>query len=360
MWDLAVREEDYKSVDAMLQRYPAKAPLSKRILPAIARRDAAMTASLREELRSLDARQSQIAARYVATFLEDAGTAEELARLDLQPRRNAAIRLGAQTFLAWLEIARGRWTAASSAFDEAARMDGGSEVLTDRAIAAVLPFMEVPHPDLQRIRQDIEAWQPASEVVRGSVGLGPALRPHLRLYILGLLSSRLGESERAARYAQELARLAAPEQARNVILGLVGTVRADVALRAGRAADALTLLRPANGEVPLELVFVKPFVNVSEFTQEHARYLRAEALLSLGRNEEARRWLETSFQGSPSELVYLAPTHFRLGQIHERQGDRARASVHYQRFVRLWRDSDPVLQSRVKEAEAALNRAGPR
>ena len=40
MWDLAVREEDYKAVDAMLQRYSG-APLSFRALPLFARHDSA-------------------------------------------------------------------------------------------------------------------------------------------------------------------------------------------------------------------------------------------------------------------------------------------------------------------------------
>ncbi|MEO5568438.1 MAG: hypothetical protein ABIR92_08100, partial [Gemmatimonadaceae bacterium] len=135
MWDLAVREDDYKAVDSMLARYAA-APLSYRIVPAYARRDSASIARLRNEARALDARQSQIAARYVATFLENMPAAEELARLDLQPRRNAAIRLGAQTFLAWLEVARGSWSRAKLAFAEAERMDGGGVTRQERALAA--------------------------------------------------------------------------------------------------------------------------------------------------------------------------------------------------------------------------------
>jgi tetratricopeptide (TPR) repeat protein len=143
-----------------------------------------------------------------------------------------------------------------------------------------------------------------------------------------------------------------------VVQGLAATVRADIALQGGHAAEALTSLQAANGEVPLELVMVRPFVNVREYTQEHARYLRAEALLALGRKEEARRWLETSFQGSPSELVYLAPAHFRLGRIEEDRADRARAIAHYRSVIKLWRESDPPLQVHVKAAQAALQRLG--
>lgn len=362
MWDLAVREEDYEAVDAMLARYPrAPAPLSYRTVPVYARRDTAAMQRLREEARNLDARQSQIAARYVATFLEDFDAAEELARLDLQARRNAGIRLDAQRFLAWLEVARGRWSAAAAAFDAAARMEGGHVVRTDRAIAATLPFLEVPAAELRAIGRDMESWQPAAEdAPAGAPGahgaLAPALRPHLRLYLLGLVSARLGEEDRALRHAAELERLPAPEPARAVVASLAATIRGDVALRAGRASQALRLLGRANGEVPLELVFVRPFVNVREYTQEHARFLRAEALLAAGRQDEARRWLETSFQGSPSEMVYLAPVHERLARIHDERGDSSRAAKHYRSFTKLWSECDASLQPRVKQAQAALAR----
>ena len=120
--------------------------------------------------------------------------------------------------------------------------------------------------------------------------------------------------------------------------GLVATVRADVAMRRGRPAEALQLLSRANGNVPLELVQVRPFVNSREYTQEAARFLRAEALLALGRTDEARRWLETSFQGSPFEMAYLAPIHQRLARIYDQRGDSARGAAHRRKFEKLWLD----------------------
>ena len=141
---------------------------------------------------------------------------------------------------------------------------------------------------------------------------------------------------------------------------LAGTVRADVAMRANNAAEALAQLNAANGEVPLELVTVRPFVNVREYSQEHSRWLRANALISVGRNDEARRWLETSFQGSPLEFVYLAPVSARLARMEDIRGDRTRAIDHYTRFIKLWRASDPPLQTQIKASQSALRRLGSR
>src|SRR5687768_10791162 len=195
MWDLAVREDDYAAVDSMLSRFRG-APLSYRIPPAHARGDSAAIRQLHDEARALDARQSQIAARFVATYLGDLATAASLARFDLQPRRNAAIRLGAQGFLAWLELARGNWSGAESAFRVAEKMEGGHSVLLERALAATLSFVNVPSRDVASTRAELAAWHPAAAPATGGTLL-TALEPQLRLYLLGLLASRLGEHDTA-------------------------------------------------------------------------------------------------------------------------------------------------------------------
>jgi tetratricopeptide (TPR) repeat protein len=354
MWDLAVREEDYDAVDAMLSRY-ARAPLSMRLLPVFARADSAARARFITEATNSDSRQSQISARYVATFLEDFAAAESLARLDLAARRRPPIRLGAQLFLAWLELARGRWSAGNAAFENAKRMEGATGVELERAIAATMPFLEVPKGDLGNIRVEVERADPNPGGGGGTGGLASSLRSHLRLYLLSVLSSRLGDDQAAARYAAELEALPAVPDAGTVGRDLARTARADLALRNGRPAEALALLEPVQGEVPLELVYYKVFATVREFGQEHARYLRAEALMALRRYDEARRWYRTAFQGSPAEMVYLAPGHLRQAQIYEARGERDQAAAHYQRFVKLWADSDPALRSRVSEAHGKLS-----
>ena len=349
-----MREEDYDAVDGMLSRY-AKAPLSMRLLPVFARGDSGARARFVAEATNSDSRQSQISARYVATFLEDFAAAESLARLDLAERRRPPIRLGAQLFLAWLELARGRWSAANAAFESAKRMEGASGVELERAMAATLPFLQVPIADLGHIRTELERFDAtAGSAMPG--GLAATLRPHLRLYLLSLLSSRMGDDQNAARYAGELEALPAPAEVAAVTRALVQTARADVALRNGKATEALALLERVQGDVPLELVYLKVFTTVREFGQEHARYLRAEALMELRRYDDALRWYQTSFQGSPAELVYLAPSHLREGQIFEARGEREKAATHYRRFLTLWGDSDTPLRDVVTDARDRLSK----
>jgi tetratricopeptide (TPR) repeat protein len=51
----------------------------------------------------------------------------------------------------------------------------------------------------------------------------------------------------------------------------------------------------------------------------------------------------------------LAPGLLRVAQIYDDKGDVVRAVNYYSRFVELWKDADPDLQPRVKEAQARIN-----
>ena len=351
MWDLAVREDDYEDAAAMVSRMKSP-PLSMQLMLTFARGDSSARAAIVEQARGHDSRQSQIAARYVATFLQDFAAAETLARLDLQERRRPPSRVGAQNFLAWLELARGRWSTAKAAFDVAQKLEEAPSFLTQRALAASLPFLVVPQSDLASIRAEVAAWS-AAVPQEPNAGLAAQLQPHLRLYLLGLLSSKLGDYPGADRYVMELERTPAPPDARAVVRGLAVTVRADAAARKGQTGPTL----PADhGAIPLELVSVPLFANAREFTLEHARYLRALQLRANGQHGEALQWLDASFQGSPSEVVYLAPVHLLRGQIYEQLGDREKALEHYRRFVSLWRNCDAAMQPQLKEAQATISR----
>src|SRR3990172_7666328 len=262
MWDLAVREADYAAAEDMLRRFQAPprlqmAPLSMRILQTFARGDSAARARILAEATVADNRQSQIGARFLATYLEDLAAARRVAQLDLAPRRRPAIRAGAQESLAWLELAAGRWSTAAAEFAAAGQMDGAAGVIrVSRALAVTLPFLAVPRADLEAVRADLERWRPESDAPWESPGLPVPLRPHLRLYLLGLLHTRLGDDAAALRSAAALDSLATPPEAGPTVHGLAQTIRADVAWRNRRAEEALDLLTPVRGEIPLELVSV--------------------------------------------------------------------------------------------------------
>lgn len=354
MWDLAVREQDYPSAQSMLQRYRGVPPWSNRTLLAFVQGDSGARASLLEEAKAAENRQVQIAARFVATYLGDLTSAEELTRLELAWRRQPAIRQGTQLLLGWLEVGRGRWSSARPAF-LAAELEGAAAGKVHRALAASLPFLEVPRSELLAVRAEIEAWIPVRDPEERTA-TATALRPHLRLYLLGLLSSRLHQPAEAQRYSLQLERLPVPPGSAGVVRGLAQTIRSDLAWQAGNPGGALAALGEVTPEIPLELVSVPAYIIAREYTLEHARYLRAAALAALGRDSEALRWLGQGLRGAPNEFAFLAPLSRLLGEIQERAGNRAAAIEHYERLVRLWQNGDPPQRAVATEISGRLRR----
>jgi tetratricopeptide (TPR) repeat protein len=358
MWTLAVREDDYPTADSLMRRKFAadKVPLGHRAMLAIVRRDSAAHEHMLGEATK-QASGHPFAPEWIALYLNDFARAAEFAQAALGSPRSSAVRDSVHQFLALLALAEGRWGAAKVEFALAERGIPSAKRL--RALAASWRFIPVPTAELVALRAELSQWDPSADAPESTPDLASALHPQLRLYLLGLLSSRLGDDAEALRHVADLERMDRPPEAAKLVRDLTQTVQADVALRRGRPADALKLLEPVRGEGPLELL-ARPF-----YSEEISRYLRAEALYQLGRDEEALRWLRNGFQETPLELVLLAPAHFRQAELYERLGDRKQAADHYSRFIQLWRRCDPELRPSVDKAKARLAslmgepRAGP-
>lgn len=71
------------------------------------------------------------------------------------------------------------------------------------------------------------------------------------------------------------------------------------------------------------------------------------------------RYVETPYWGRLGlDDNYLPATLERLAQLHEAQGNAARAREYYLRFAALWADADPEFQPRVRAALGAVERVG--
>ena len=347
MWDLAVREEDYAEADSLLRRKftPDKVPLGHRALLASIRKDSLALRRLLDEMKNQVSGYPQ-APEVLALYLNDFTAASDFAQAALASPRPRATRESVHQILALLALAQGRWTAAKPEFALAERTIPSAKPL--RMLSATLPFLVVPGSELGALQAEVVAWDPRAEAPEPTPGLASALRPQIRLYLLALLSARRGDEAQALQHAADLERIARPAEAGAVVQDLVRTIRADVALRRGRPAEVLQILEPVKGEAPPELLAV-PF-----FSGEVSRYLRAEAFYQLGRNEEALRWFSHGFEGTPNELVYLAPAHLRRAELYERLGDRKQALEHYSRFIQAWNSCDPELRPRLAEAKARI------
>lgn len=218
-----------------------------------------------------------------------------------------------------------------------------------RAMLAVPPFFGASRDALQAASTTVSTFDPDA---RPAAGPPLPLEPQVRLYLLGLLASRLDEPQEALRRAAEVEAAPVSAEYRYGVRSLAATIRADVALSAGHASEALKHLEIVRGTVPLELGGA-----FSPFMEEHARFLRAEALVALGRDDEALSWYENGFSApTPIAFLYHAQAARRLAEIYERKGERAKAIEQYSRFVRMWARCDAPLRPLVVDARARLAR----
>jgi tetratricopeptide (TPR) repeat protein/aminoglycoside phosphotransferase (APT) family kinase protein len=69
-----------------------------------------------------------------------------------------------------------------------------------------------------------------------------------------------------------------------------------------------------------------------------------------------QRWADAGENlWEPGIYYHWAPlVYFRLGELYEAKGERAKAKDYYGRFTELWREADPEFQPKVKEAKQRL------
>jgi hypothetical protein len=345
MMNLAVREDDIARAESLVTRVGKD--YADSAMFAVAHGDSATVGRLLAEARdSTSVGEVMSAAWQVGDWLQQPAVAERFARAAAaRPERRSRTSFT----LAENLIEQGKWAAADSAYriSMATATDNWPRVA--HAIMATLPFLAVPRAELTALQADLTALAPTPPGAPATSPISTRL-PELRLYALGLLASRLGESDAALRAAAELESASAKDEDQTVTRVLAAVVRADAALAARRPADALRTLEAARGEVPLDLS------GASVYSEDYARFLRAEALLALGRDDEALRWLENGFDHTADESMFRAPVSLRLGDVYERKGQRQRAIDEYARFVRYWAACDDRLRPAVGDARARLAR----
>jgi len=288
----------------------------------------------------------------VAWVSGDLPAGRRLWRLITEPHRSRGFRMMAHVTLAKFELSGGQWAAVRTELEALGALDPGA-ALEHHAYYALTRFLKPARSELTALRDSLQRWNPSSarEEGDGLIAIHRSAHPYLRLYLLGMLSARLGEPAAALGYAAELER-ADRSSPLGAFAGDQGQfVRAEVAWQGGRREEALKLLdqarywstdsrRPGNGDSPF-------------FIQLHERFARAELLYELGRYEDALPWYRAlSYQ----DFLYTGLAHLRLAQIYERRGPWWKAFEHYSRFLELWRDSDPALQPLAQQARDALAR----
>jgi tetratricopeptide (TPR) repeat protein/TolB-like protein len=128
--------------------------------------------------------------------------------------------------------------------------------------------------------------------------------------------------------------------------GALAEARANVALAEGRAAEAIPLFREAD--------------------RTYASCLRcamvnfARAFDLDGQRDSAIAYFQRYVNSPAGDMFldqdWLAGSYKRLGELYEAAGDLPKAVTNLEKFVELWKDADPELQPKVRDARERLTR----
>ena len=344
---LAWLRGDRQGVDSLIRRTAAatrdSAVLGLRAFRAFALGDRPGRNQATRELIAQPGLVPATIALEAAVFVDDLAGSERFARLLVSGTHSCELRGLGRRMLAQAQLARGRPGSARARLATPTPCDAAAS-LELRSLYAALPFVPVRPRELKAVLRALKEWEAPAARDRWEEESGWPAPETVRLYGLGLVSLRLGDSLQAHNAAIALARRVDSSAAGEVAWSFSRSLRARLALARGHRAEALAYLEAARwersaGRSPAEA---------------SDRFLRAELLLQLGRVDEAIGWYRSIAERSSYELVYLAPSQFRLGQIYDRRGDRARAVGYYRRFRELWRNPEPEVRGMLVQADRRL------
>ncbi len=284
--------------------------LSLRALRAWLRHDTVEQEAVADELQRARAVTVAVAFSDVALYSNDFAGAAMLARHFIQAARSPAMRALCHLLLANLALAAGNRAGAWAELERAEALDH-AHALETRGLFAALPFVTLPAGELERVRDALLAWDADAVAPSGFLvfAMHNALHPHLRRYLLALLEVRLGNLAAADGHAAALAALPVPPGS-TLPEQLLGGATARIAWARGEPAAALAILEAEHSEAWFQLTVASPF-----HSQAFERFMRAELLRELGREEAAAGWYRGMAERSPYELVYRAPAAERLAGI---------------------------------------------
>ncbi len=284
---------------------------------------------------------------------EQPAAIDTLAGMLTTPDRPEEVRAAALALQADARAMQGRLRAARRAVARIAPLDSAAYWMGSARLAG-LPFVpekERRASEGKKVMEGLEAWA-AGEVPKRLLRaffLRPReLYPAGRLYHLGLLRARSGEVDGVLQAARELDSADPPFFAPSGPSDLARSVRASVDRRQGRPTQALRHLEAMEHRVDAFVIQGRLYSVARE------RFVRAELLAEMGRPKEALRWYRTLNGVAYGDLPYIAPAHFGRARVLETLGRPREAAKAYRQVLDLWKEADPVLQSKVEEARQRL------
>jgi serine/threonine-protein kinase len=366
---IAALDRDLAGFDSLLGRIQALQVASQGAFRAGARAQELELLVLRsfirgdraEEERSLGALDSAsdiaqlIALFNVAAYGPGPTAGLRVADVLTSSRHSTMTRALGHVMKSYFELGRGRRRAMLAqldtveGLDRATAAEHGAHLLTTIDLEAGRPLLEATRAELGRIDPTrVPAAPPGSNAY--FTAHDGVHRP-IKTFLDGMLAVNLDQRAEALRRLAELEAIEGGGDEALLARTLAPSLRATMAYREGRAAEALAALERLPPPAFFSRAAGSPF-----FAETRERFLRAVLLDTLGRGDEALQWYASLERGSQFDTAYLGPSYLRRARLYERLGRPNDAVRYYRRFVELWHDADPDLQPMVREAEAALGR----
>jgi len=329
-----------------LARYrDAERTIEMRILLASRRHDPEERRAIAREAVGSDVIVITSLIQAAVTYAQDLDLSRALTSSVLRMRipRDTVFFRAAAIMAGDIELVAGRWSR-RAAFDLLGGSLDENWLLESRALLAACRAVPVSRAYIAALRDTIAARRPYRAMPRpGTAATQPLPSVELQAYLTGLLSARLGDTAQVRVQLVALDGMHGSGQG-HVARDLSNVLRAELARAAGD---------PARAKATLEQFSFGLNPRFGHWGM-HERFLMAELLQELGRDDDALEW----FLSFPAgwDQPWVAPAHLRAAQIYQRQGNRERAAFHYTRFINLWVNADPEFQPMVAQAREALAR----
>jgi hypothetical protein len=262
-----------------------------------------------------------------------------LQQLADEPGRDIFSRLTVSSLRGGMVLLRGRLTEAERHMGNAVRIATQIGVpgvaLAPQLQAATFDvlFRESPTGALTRVEQLLQQYSLQD--------VDPLNRPYLSLSQVYVFA---GRTDLARNVLAEF-EAAVDTNTRRIARPSLEAIEGLIAVAEGRSVEAIPHFRAADeGECP---ICILPFL--------------ADAYDRAGEPDSAvavyERYVTTPYLSRfLTDVVFLASSYERLGQLLEQMGEAERAVRYYDQFVNLWDTADPILQPRVEAAKAAMAR----
>jgi tetratricopeptide (TPR) repeat protein/tRNA A-37 threonylcarbamoyl transferase component Bud32 len=163
-------------------------------------------------------------------------------------------------------------------------------------------------------------------------------------YLLGI--AEVTGDEAGARSALQSLERDFPQMGVEQASGALARARAALEMAAGRPTQAIPLFREAD----------RTYASCDRCAMINL----ARAFDLAGQRDSAIAYFQ-KFIDTPRSMMFedqdwLAGTYKRLGELYEAAGDLPKAATNLEKFIELWKDADPELQPKVRDARERLQR----